>query len=58
MEQQRALRLQPPGGELGHQDRAAAEHGDALAVAEQRRRLVGGRRNEHVAQSCARFYDC
>ena len=49
VQQQRALRLQPAGGELGHQDRPAREHGDPVAVAEQLRRLLGARSGTIVA---------
>ena len=53
MEQQRPRRAQPAGRDLGQEDRAAAEDGHVLAVAEQRGRLVGGRRHHqgHIGQS-------
>ena len=55
MEQQRARRLQPARRDLGHQNRAAGEHGDPFAVAEKPSRLVGRARNERF-RSHGRFY--
>ena len=48
VEHQRARRREPAGRDLGKKDRAAGEDGDSLAVAEERSRLVGGGRDEHV----------
>ena len=48
VEHQRAARGQPACGDLRQQDRAAAEHCQAVASAEQQGRLVGGRREENL----------
>ena len=48
VEHQSARRREPAGGDLGKKDGAATEDGHSLAVPEERGRLVGGGRYEHV----------
>jgi hypothetical protein len=48
-EHQDARRPQAPVVDLGHQDRAAAEDGDAGTVSERLDRLVPGRRDDELS---------